>query len=100
MNKATRNDLLAKTKVLNLEQLSYSDVKDYPPERIVEIKELPYLLEEVENEDIKIRLLAKQTLHLKTIKNIVIFFLVMWLTGVTIGLVYIVKFATELNAIW
>lgn len=91
--------LIWKADALGWETISKKKAEEYPPERILSFDGYTYLLEDKTDEEIKITLLAKQTLHLKTIKNIVIFFLVMWLIGVTIGLVYMIKFITTLNAI-
>ena len=100
MRSETTKQLLWKAGALGWSPCRKVDEDKYPPERILSFDGYTYLLEDSTDEEVKITLLAKQTLHLKTIKNIVIFFLVMWLIGVTIGLVYIVKLATELNAIW
>lgn len=93
------NTLIWKADALGWEGISKKKAEEYPPERILSFDGYTYLLEDKTDEEIKITLLAKQAIHLKTIKNIMIFFLIMWLIGVTIGLVYIVKLATSLSAI-
>ena len=99
MRSEKTNKLLWEADALEVELISGEEAKKYPDERIIDIDGFRNLIEDKTDEEIKITLLAKQTLHLKTIKNIVIFFLVMWLIGVTVGLVYIVKLASGLNAI-
>lgn len=39
------------------------------------------------DDEVKIGLLAKQTLYLKTIKNILVFSLVMWILGIIAGII-------------
>lgn len=87
-------ELLIKSEVISYKCIEPEEVKNHPPESVIEINEYAYTFEDRTDNEINMLLNAKQTLHLKTIKNIVIFFLVMWLIGVTIGLVYIVMLAT------
>lgn len=99
MRSEETNKLLWKADALGWETIPGKKTEEYPPERILSFDGYTYLLEDKTDDEIKITLLAKQTLHLVYIRNIIIFFLVMWLIGVTIGIVYAIKFISVLNPI-
>ena len=91
--------LLVKAKAVNSTLLTRETLNDYPEDRRITVDGYTYGIEEKESDEIKLTLLAKQTLHLKTIKNIVIFFLTMWLIGTIITIAYTVKFMTAISSI-
>lgn len=90
------NKLLWKTDAVGWKTIPGEKTEEYPPERILSFDGYTYLLEDKTDEEIKITLLAKQTLYLKTIRNIIIFFFIMWLIGATVGASYIFKIVSVL----
>lgn len=91
--------LLVKTKAVDSTLLTKETLNNYPEERRINIDGYTYGIEDKESNEIKLTLLAKQTLHLKTIRNIAIFFLIMWLIGTIITIAYTVKFMAAISSI-
>jgi|LSQX01.2.fsa_nt_gb hypothetical protein len=88
--------LLWKADAVVWETISKKEAEGYPPERIFSYDGYTYLLEDNTDEEIKITLLAQQTLYLRTIRNIIIFFFIIWLIGAAVGISYILKIASVL----
>ncbi len=80
-------DLLLKAGVLEKKFIEAGEVEKYPKEKIVKEEGYHYLITEMTNEEIKLALLAKQTIHQKTIKNIVVFNLVTSIVAVVLVLI-------------
>ncbi len=83
-------DLLLKAGVLEKKFIEAGEVEKYPKENIIkEDGGFHYFIDdhEMTNEEIKLALLAKQTVHQKTIKNIVVFNLVTSIVAVVLILI-------------
>ena len=97
MRKERTTRLLYKADILTADIMSREKLEYYPQDRRMEIDGYSYLVEDKSDDEIKITILAKQTIYLRTIKNIIIFFLVMWLIGAAISIGYIIKLVTALS---
>lgn len=84
------NILLEETGVLKSTIISKKEAKDYPEQRIRRTTDFNYLIEDKPDKDIELSLLAKQTLYLRTIKNILLFFFILSIASGIIGLMYII----------
>ena len=80
-------DLLLKAGVLEKKFIEAGEVEKYPKEKIVKKEGYHYLITEMTNEEIKLALLAKQTICQNTIKNIVVFNLIATIVVVLLFLV-------------
>ena len=86
MNEYVR-DLLVDAEVFELENVQ-PDQEGNVPEGTIKKDEYNYKLNDrnLNEDEIKLALLAKQTLYIKTIKNIAIYFLVFSITGIICAL--------------
>lgn len=97
MRKEETTRLLIKADALDARYVEPTEIKKYSPEQLIEIDGYAYVVEDKTDDEITTTLLAKQTIYLKTIRNIIIFFFVMWLIGTVISTAYIFKIISSLG---
>lgn len=93
-------ELISQAGVYKSEVIAPNDTDKYQKEEVQVIDGCHCHISDndIPDEEVNTALLAKQTSYLKTIKNILLFFLIIWLLGATIGIIYLIKLASSINA--
>lgn len=91
MNKSDVKLMLENLEILESEYVSQDEINSYPEDFVFQKNGSTYHWKDsdLNEEDIRIAIMAKQALYVRTIKNTVVFIFVLWIIGILFAIVNI-----------